>query len=69
MNNETLNGFYNEEELIELCQKGKITMVEYVEHRSTEMTNEYQDFCYLEGLSPKEETSAVKFLEHIESML
>lgn len=64
-----LRGNLREEELVELVQIGKINMKDYVEHHSDEMTMDYHNFCKDNSLDSKNENSAIKFLEHIESLL
>lgn len=61
--------YLEEEELVELFQEGKISMVDYVKHHSPEMTDDYNTYCNEEGLDDTTDDSAIRFLKRIESLL
>lgn len=45
-----LNGYYEEEELIELLQDGKIDRQQFYEHHSEERMIEFHEYCKDNGL-------------------
>lgn len=63
------NVYLSEEQLVELFQQQKINWVQYVEHHSEEMKNDYKEFCLANDLDCKSEQSARLYLEHIEIFL
>ena len=60
-----LNGFYNEEELAELLDRGEITRLDFVTHHSPELLKQYEDFCADFDLEQNEE-SVEQFLEEMQ---
>ena len=60
-----LNGFYNEEELAELLDRGEITKYDFVTHHSPELLKQYEDFCADFDLKQNEE-SVEQFLEEMQ---
>ena len=60
-----LNGFYNEEELAELLDRGEITKHDFVTHHSPELLKQYEDFCADFDLEQNEE-SVEQFLEDMQ---
>ena len=63
------NVYLSEEQLVELFQQQKINWVQYVEHHSEEMKNDYREYCLDNDLDCKSEQSARQYLEHIENFL
>lgn len=57
-----ISGYKSEEELNELLDAGKITVLTYVTHQSKELTKEFEDFCSDRDLSRNEE-SAEQFVD------
>lgn len=57
-----ISGYKSEEELIELLDAGKITVLTYITHQSKELTKEFEDFCSDRELSQNEE-SAEQFVD------
>ncbi|WP_262280760.1 hypothetical protein [Hallella absiana] len=59
----------SEEQLVELFQQHKINWVQYVEHHSEDMKNDYREYCLDNDLDLdyKSEQSARQYLEHIEN--
>ena len=57
-----ISGYKSEEELNELLDAGKITVLMYVTHQSKELTKEFEDFCSDRDLSRNEE-SAEQFVD------
>ena len=57
-----ISGYKSEEELNELLDAGKITVLVYVTHQSKELTKEFEDFCSDRDLSQNEE-SAEQFVD------
>jgi len=57
-----ISGYKSEEELNELLDAGKITVLVYVTHQSKELTKEFEDFCSDRNLSQNEE-SAEQFVD------
>lgn len=57
-----ISGYKSEEELNELLDAGKITILAYVTHQSMELTKEFEDFCSDRDLSQNEE-SAEQFVD------
>ena len=57
-----ISGYKSEEELNELLDAGKITVLMYVTHQSKELTKEFEDFCSDRELSQNEE-SAEQFVD------
>lgn len=57
-----ISGYKSEEELNELLDAGKITVLVYVTHQSKELTKEFEDFCSDRDLSQNEE-SAEEFVD------
>lgn len=53
----------SEEELVQKVQSGEYGWREYIEHQSKELMLEYADYCQSQGIDPKEEESAAKFME------
>ena len=60
-----ISGYKSEEELNELLDAGKITVLAYVTHQSKELTKEFEDFCSDRDLSQNEE-SAEQFMEEMQ---
>lgn len=54
--------YHNEDELVQMYQDGKITLVEFVDMYSPEWQNEYLAFCIERG-TEMNEASALDFLE------
>jgi len=61
--------YLSEEQLVELFQQHQINWVQYVEHHSEEMKNDYKEYCLDNDLDRKSEQSARLYLEHIEIFL
>lgn len=57
-----ISGYKSEEELNELLDAGKITVLVYVTHQSKKLTKEFEDFCSDRDLSQNEE-SAEQFVD------
>ena len=57
-----ISGYKSEEELNELLDAGKITVLTYITHQSKELTKEFEDFCSDRDLSQNEE-SAEEFVD------
>ena len=57
-----ISGYKREEELNELLDAGKITVLTYITHQSKELTKEFEDFCSDRDLSQNEE-SAEQFVD------
>ena len=57
-----ISGYKSEEELNELLDAGKITVLTYVTHQSKELAKEFEDFCSDRELSQNEE-SAEQFVD------
>ncbi|MBO5629508.1 MAG: hypothetical protein J5965_10595 [Aeriscardovia sp.] len=57
-----ISGYKSEEELNELLDAGKITVLVYVTHQSKELTKEFEDFCSDRDLSQNED-SAEQFVD------
>ena len=57
-----ISGYKSEEELNELLDAGKITVLTYVTHQSKELSKEFEDFCSDRELSQNEE-SAEQFVD------
>ena len=57
-----ISGYKSEEELNELLDAGKITVLTYITHQSKELTKEFEDFCSDRELSQNEE-SAEQFVD------
>lgn len=57
-----ISGYKSEEELNELLDAGKITVLVYVTHQSKELTKEFEDFCSDRELNQNEE-SAEQFVD------
>lgn len=57
-----ISGYKSEEELNELLDAGKITVLAYVTHHSKELTKEFEDFCSDRELNQNEE-SAEQFVD------
>ena len=57
-----ISGYKSEEELNELLDAWKITVLMYVTHQSKELTKEFEDFCSDRDLSRNEE-SAEQFVD------
>ena len=57
-----ISGYKSEEELNELLDAGKITVLTYITHQSKELTKEFEDFCSDRDLSLNEE-SAEQFVD------
>ena len=62
-----ISGYKSEEELNELLDAGKITVLMYVTHQSKELTKEFEDFCSDRDLSQDEE-SAEQFVDMRQQM-
>ena len=62
-----ISGYKSEEELNELLDAGKITVLTYVTHQSKELTKEVEDFCSDRDLSQDEE-SAEQFVDMRQQM-
>lgn len=54
--------YRSEDELVQMYQEGKITLVEYIDMYSPEWQNEYLEFC-IERDVEMSESSALDFLE------
>ena len=52
-----ISGYKSEEELIELLDAGKITVLTFVTHQSKELTKEFEDYCSDRDLCQNEESS------------
>lgn len=50
-----ISGYKSEEELIELLDAGKITVLTFVTHQSKELTKEFEDYCSDRDLCQDEE--------------
>ena len=57
-----ISGYKSEEELNELLDAGKITVLTYVTHQSKELAKEFEDFCSDRELNQNEE-SAEQFVD------
>ena len=57
-----ISGYKSEEELNELLDAGKITVLTYVIHQSKELAKEFEDFCSDRELNQNEE-SAEQFVD------
>ena len=57
-----ISGYKSEEELNELLDAGKITVLTYITHQSKELTKEFEDFCSDRDLSQNED-SAEQFVD------
>ena len=57
-----ISGYKSEEELNELLDAGKITVLAYVTHQYKELTKEFEAFCSDRDLSQNEE-SAEQFVD------
>lgn len=57
-----ISGYKSEEELNELLDAGKITVLTYITHQSKELSKEFEDFCSDRELSQNEE-SAEQFVD------
>lgn len=57
-----ISGYKSEEELNELLDAGKITVLTYITHQSKELTKEFEDFCSDRELNQNEE-SAEQFVD------
>ena len=57
-----ISGYKSEEELNELLDAGKITVLTYITHLSKELTKEFEDFCSDRELNQNEE-SAEQFVD------
>lgn len=57
-----ISGYKSEEELNELLDAGKITVLTYITHQSKELTKEFEDFCSDRELNQNEE-SAKQFVD------
>ena len=62
-----ISGYKSEEELNELLDAGKITVLTYATHQSKELTKEFEDFCSDRDLSQDEE-SAEQFVDMRQQM-
>lgn len=63
------NVYLSEEQLIELFQQHQINWVQYVEHHSEDMKNDYREYCLDNYLDCKSEDAARQYLQHIESLI
>lgn len=61
--------YFEEGQLVEMFQSGKLSMHGYVTHHSKEWDQEYDDFCAEQGLDSEEESSAEAFLSHKDEQL
>lgn len=59
---ENLKGFYNDDTLKEKLNKGEITTLNYVNHQSEQMQQDFINYCEEKGLQQNEK-SAQSFLE------
>ena len=57
-----ISGYKSEEELNELLDAGKITVLTYITHQSKELSKEFEEFCSDRELSQNEE-SAEQFVD------
>ena len=57
-----ISGYKSEEELNELLDAGKITVLTYITQQSKELTKEFEDFCSDRELNQNEE-SAEQFVD------
>ena len=57
-----ISGYKSEEELNELLDAGKITVLTYITHQSKELTKEFEDVCSDRELNQNEE-SAEQFVD------
>ena len=57
-----ISGYKSEEELNELLDAGKITVLTYITHQSKELPKEFEDFCSDRELNQNEE-SAEQFVD------
>lgn len=58
--------YYTEEELVEKVQSGKFTMLDYVNHHSPEMSEDFKEYCQKKGLDSSSLLSAQSFLDERE---
>lgn len=63
------NVYLSEEQLVELFQQHQINWVQYVEHHSEDMKNDYREYCLDNNLDCKRENAARQYLQHIESLI
>lgn len=63
------NVYLSEEQLVELFQQHQINWVQYVEHHSEDMKNDYREYCLDNNLDCKCENAARQYLQHIESLI
>ena len=62
-----ISGFRSEEELIELLDAGKITVLTFVTHQSKELSEEFANYCSDRDLCQNEE-SAEQFVDMRQQM-
>ena len=62
-----ISGYKSEEELIELLDAGKITILTFVTHQSKELTKEFEDYCSDRDLG-QDEDSAEQFVNMRQQM-
>ena len=62
-----ISGYKSEEELIELLDAGKITVLTFVTHQSKELTKEFEDYCSDRDLG-QDEDSAEQFVNMRQQM-
>ncbi len=56
---------YKEEELIDLIQEEKITLLDFIGHRSEESKTQYERFCQENGLDQESQKSALAFWDYL----
>lgn len=59
-----LRDFYNEEDLDKMLYEGEITHLQYVQHHSQQMKDDFEEFCRKNDLEENEE-AANKFKDHL----
>ena len=62
-----ISGFRSEEELIELLDAGKITVLTFVTHQSMELSEEFANYCSDRDLG-QDEDSAEQFVNMRQQM-
>lgn len=60
-----INGYYSDEELMNLLAEDKITRLDYVTHRSEEDTQMFKQYCEDNDLE-EDEHAAAQFLDHLD---
>lgn len=60
---EQLKGFYNDDTLEKKLHKGDITTLDYVNHQSEKMQQDFVNYCHDKGLE-QNEVNAQSFLDY-----